>query len=325
MLCARSFSALCHGPLSLLLSPQGGDSAGPEILKGRGEEDMVDRPLRRDQKGYYAALEVPVTASSEQIKHAFRQKALLVHPDHNPGEDAKAAFQHLNEAYRVLMDAQARATYDAGTAERPPPAPPRSAGPPHSVPSNRGAGRTAVLEPIACSRCGVVTVQPRYVVFWRAVSYGLGTLRSPIQGVFCRRCADGRGLQASGLTWLLGWWGLPLGPVWTFVILKRNMLGGEQPRDVNADLLRHQARYFMSIGNPVLARAALDQGLRLVQSPDLYLKLKKLEAQIGPGGREKLVDRWRPAASAAFYLHMVPAIALMAGLTFLLGRKTGWW
>ncbi len=285
---------------------------------------MAERPMKRDMKGYYAALQVPVTASSDQIKHAFRQKALLVHPDHNQSEDAKVAFQHLNEAYRVLMDAQARAAYDAGTLERSQPAPSRAAGPQQPA-AARAPGRTPLLEPIACSRCGVVTVQPRYVVFWRAVSYGLGTLRSPVQGVFCRRCADASGLRASGLTWLLGWWGLPLGPVWTFVILKRNMLGGEQPRDVNAGLLRHQARYFMSVGNPVLARAALDQGLKLAESPDLHLKLRKLEAMIGPGGREKLVDRWRPAASYAFYLHLLPMVAAAAGLAFLLGRKIGWW
>ena len=58
---------------------------------------MADRSAKRDQKGYYAALEVPVTAPSDQIKQAFRQKALQVHPDRNQSEDAKAAFQHLGE------------------------------------------------------------------------------------------------------------------------------------------------------------------------------------------------------------------------------------
>ena len=282
---------------------------------------MADRSAKRDQKGYYAALEVPVTASADQIKHAFRQKALQVHPDRNQSEDAKAVFQHLNEAYRVLMDPQARARYDAGTPDQPSVL---TQGAAKAGPARNG-GRTPLLEPIACSCCGVVTVQPRYVVFWRAVSYVWGTTRSPVQGVFCRRCADGRALRASLVTWLLGWWGLPLGPLWTVAILRRNALGGEQPPDVNAGLLRHQARYFMSIGNPVLARAALDQGLKLVESPDLHAKLKKLEAMIGPGGRETLVDRWRPAASPAFYLHLVPVAALLAGLVALLARKAGWW
>ena len=278
---------------------------------------MADRSAKRDHKGYYAALEVPVTASSDQIKRAFRQKALLVHPDRNQSEDAKAEFQHLNEGYRVLMDAQARARYDAGVPGRPAAS---------AAPANgRTAARPPSMEPIACSRCGGVTAQPRYVVFWRAVSYGWGTTRSAVQGVFCRRCADGCGLRASLFTWVFGWWGLPLGPVWTVAILRRNALGGEQPPDVNAGLLRHQARYFMSIGNPVLARAALDQGLSLVESPDLHAKLKKLEAMIGPGGREKLVDRWRPMASAAFYLHLLPVAAVLVGLAALFGRKAGWW
>ena len=168
---------------------------------------MAGWSAKRDHKGYYAALEVPVTASSEEIKRAFRQKALLVHPDRNPGEDAKAAFQHLGEAYRVLMDAQARARYDTSTPDRPDPV---------RAPSGRSAGRGPLMEPISCSHCGGITVQPRYVVFWRAVSYGWGTTRTAIQGVFCRRCADGRALRASLFTWVFGWWGLPLGPVWTW-------------------------------------------------------------------------------------------------------------
>ena len=275
---------------------------------------MAGRSAKRDHKGYYAALEVPVTASGEEIKRAFRQKALVVHPDHNQSEDAKAAFQHLSEAYRVLMDAQARARYDTSAPERPTPAP-----------GGQGAGRTPLVEPVACSHCGCVTVQPRYVVFWRAVSYGWGTTRTAIQGVFCRRCADGRALRASLFTWLFGWWGLPLGPIWTLSILRRNALGGEQPADVNAGLLRHQARYFLSIGNPVLARAALDQGLKLAESPDLYARLKKLEVMIGPGGRETLIDRWRPTASPAFWLHLLPVALVLAGGAALFGRHAGWW
>ncbi len=103
------------------------------------------------------------------------------------------------------------------------------------------------------------------------------------------------------------------------------MLGGEQPPDVNAGLLRHQARYFMSIGNLALARAALDQGLRLVESPDLRARLRKLEVQIGSSGREKLVDRWRPMASFAFYLHLLPVAATLAGLLMVLAWHSGRW
>ena len=273
---------------------------------------MAERSAKRDHKGYYAALELPPTASADQIKLAFRQKALLVHPDRNQGEGATDAFQHLSEAYRVLMDPQARARYDSGLS--------RGEG------AQTGSGaRAPRMEPVACSRCGAVTAQPRYVVFWRAISHGWGTTRTPIQGVFCRRCADRCGLTASAVTWLLGWWGLPLGPVWTMAVLHRNALGGEQPPDLNAGLLRQQARYFLAIGNPALARAALDQGLRLVESPDLHAKLKKLEASMGPGTRGKLVDRWRPGASPAIYLHLLPVAAVVLGVAALLARKAGWW
>ena len=293
----------------------------------RDMAQMAERSAKQDHLGYYAALDVSVSASSDQIKRAFRQKALLVHPDRNQSEGAKASFQHLNEGYRVLMDAQARARYDAGAD-----APmlslrgAQSASAAASPSANaRGAAKSSSMEPITCSRCGGVTAQPRYVVFWRAFSYGFATRRSPVQGVFCRKCADGCGLRASALTWLFGWWGVPLGPIWTIAILRRNMLGGEQPPDVNAGLLRHQARYFMSIGNLALARAALDQGLRLVESPDLRARLRKLEVQIGSSGREKLVDRWRPMASFAFYLHLLPVAATLAGLLMVLAWHSGRW
>jgi len=147
----------------------------------------------------------------------------------------------------------------------------------------------------------------------------VGTLRQPVQGVFCRACADRRGLAASAATWALGWWGLPLGPFWTVKALWRNLRGGERPADLNASLLRQQALYFWGTGKPVLARAALDQALRLVQRPELRQKLEKMRMLIGEPGREQLVDRWRPTASWAFYLHLLPVLAMVAGAVTLTG------
>jgi len=168
--------------------------------------------------------------------------------------------------------------------------------------------------PIACSGCGAITVQPRYTIYWRVVSFVVGTLRQPVQGVFCRSCADRRGLIASATTWALGWWGLPWGPFWTVKALWCNLRGGERPADVNASLLRQQALYFWATGKPVLARAALTQALRMVQRPELRQKLEKMRTLICEPGREQLVDRWRLTASPAFYLHLLPVLAMAAGV-----------
>ena len=60
-------------------------------------------------KDYYSILGVSKTASDEEIKKAFRKKAMKYHPDR--GGD-QAAFQDINEAYSVLSDAKKRSEYD---------------------------------------------------------------------------------------------------------------------------------------------------------------------------------------------------------------------
>jgi len=63
---------------------------------------------------YYAALGVPETATSDQIKKAHRKLAREHHPDRNPGDPkAEERFKEVQQAYDVLGDAQKRKEYDA--------------------------------------------------------------------------------------------------------------------------------------------------------------------------------------------------------------------
>lgn len=67
-------------------------------------------------RDYYETLGVPRTATSEEIKRAYRKLARKHHPDLHPAaERTKAAerFKEINEAYEVLSDADKRAKYDA--------------------------------------------------------------------------------------------------------------------------------------------------------------------------------------------------------------------
>ncbi|MCO5599443.1 hypothetical protein L7F22_053547 [Adiantum nelumboides] len=64
-------------------------------------------------KSYYDILQIPKSASEDQIKKSFRKLALKYHPDKNPGnEEATKRFSEINNAYEVLIDREKRNIYD---------------------------------------------------------------------------------------------------------------------------------------------------------------------------------------------------------------------
>jgi molecular chaperone DnaJ len=64
------------------------------------------------KRDYYEVLGVKRSASSEDIKRAFRKLAFECHPDRNRDDGAAERFKEINEAYEVLSDSKRRATYD---------------------------------------------------------------------------------------------------------------------------------------------------------------------------------------------------------------------
>ncbi|KAK1531238.1 DnaJ domain-containing protein [Colletotrichum paranaense] len=67
-------------------------------------------------RDYYADLELPADADTNEIKKQFRKLALKYHPDRNPGREAEvnSRFQVIQSAHEILTDPQQRAKYDAG-------------------------------------------------------------------------------------------------------------------------------------------------------------------------------------------------------------------
>jgi len=65
-------------------------------------------------KNDYKILQIPRTASPEEIKKAYRNLAKKYHPDVNPDKKkATEKFKEISEAYEVLMDQSKKSHFDA--------------------------------------------------------------------------------------------------------------------------------------------------------------------------------------------------------------------
>ncbi len=65
------------------------------------------------KEDYYDLLGVQRGVTAEDLKKAYRKKAVQFHPDKNPGnKEAEEMFKKVSHAYEVLNDADKRAAYD---------------------------------------------------------------------------------------------------------------------------------------------------------------------------------------------------------------------
>ncbi len=74
---------------------------------------LLNKIVLMDFIDYYKVLELPKTATADDIKKAYRKLARQYHPDTNPNNaGANKKFQEINEANEVLSDPDKRKKYD---------------------------------------------------------------------------------------------------------------------------------------------------------------------------------------------------------------------
>ena len=65
------------------------------------------------KRDYYEVLGVAKNATEDEIKKAYRKKAIQYHPDKNPGDkEAEEKFKEAAEAYDILSNPEKRQRYD---------------------------------------------------------------------------------------------------------------------------------------------------------------------------------------------------------------------
>ncbi|XP_047155695.1 chaperone protein dnaJ 49-like [Vigna umbellata] len=81
---------------------------------------------------YYAILGLEKSCSVEEIRKAYRELSLKVHPEKNKARGSQDAFNKISEAYKSLKDAHSRSTHDQtnGPRQRRTSPPPRPNSPP---------------------------------------------------------------------------------------------------------------------------------------------------------------------------------------------------
>ncbi|KAK0200399.1 X-domain of DnaJ-containing-domain-containing protein [Desarmillaria ectypa] len=85
-------------------------SSQPSSARKGRKIGTQERPL---ETGYYDILSVPVTATTDDVKKAYRRLAIKHHPDKNPDDpNAEERFKEIAIAYQTLSDDQLRRKYN---------------------------------------------------------------------------------------------------------------------------------------------------------------------------------------------------------------------
>jgi len=87
-----------------------------------------------------------------------------------------------------------------------------------------------------CTQCGASSWTLRAVAFTYCISVLIVSFRMPIAGSFCDACRSKNARNVSLITALLGWWGIPFGPIFSIGSLFRAITGGKVLENADAQL-----------------------------------------------------------------------------------------
>ena len=79
---------------------------------GTPAANQVQRVMKSPAGYHYALMGLMPTCTAAEVKKAYKQLSLVLHPDRNRARDAESAFKRLAEAFRVLGDAKEREAHD---------------------------------------------------------------------------------------------------------------------------------------------------------------------------------------------------------------------
>ena len=265
-----------------------------------------DTALSHSSGDFYERLGVAPGCSEADVRSAYRARAKKLHPDANSNSDASREFSELHEAYSTLSDSAMRAKYDEARAEQP-----------------RADG--APLEPLSCFRCKKFTAQPRYLVFRYVISVIFTTVTTPIQGVFCTRCAHKESLRATATSAAFGWWGFPWGLIRTPQEIIRNALGGVQPPGSEQRLLWYNALAFLQRGNLDISYG-LARRVRSMSEDQMAHNASELASILVSRGQSPdappLKNPWVRARNPSPHFLMLGALPVLAIIFIVIGASS---
>ncbi len=176
---------------------------------------------------HYQILGIGSTATQGEIKKAYRRLVKIHHPDVSRDPRAAEKTRLINAAYHVLSDPTKRLAYDYQLRRN----------------GDSGSPESEVASAwIYCQGCGLTNETLRVVAFYAVVGFLLGMWRTVRGGVLCSDCRSRVAFRQNVITTIFGWWGVP-SFFYAWHALLKNLTGGVQPKELNAELREFTNRH----------------------------------------------------------------------------------